>query len=360
MRALLSLSVKRAGLGIPNPTQTAQHCNDTSLQCTAPLVESLLEGQQLDVLEYLKENRTQREAARSKRGAVETEVLKELLESSSNTAKRRLSRAQKTGVWLTTIPNRLNGTELSAEEFRDSLRLRYGFQPAALPKRCDGCQQKFSVEHALSCRKGGLILLRHNEVAEEWSRMCSAAHTPSAVSHEPLIPTSEDRMQVGAAAGTTTVPPESRGDIGCRGFWKRGTTAIFDVRVTDTDAPSYRGQDPVKILAKQEDEKKGKYLDRCLASRRQFTPLVFSVDGLQGEECQAATRKLAAALSGKWVRAYSEMCGFVRSRLSFALVRATILCLRGARDKDPTAPAPMFQWDKGAGASLYKGHGIHA
>jgi hypothetical protein len=37
----------------------------------------------------------------------------------------------------------------------------------------------------------------------------------------------------------------------------------------------------------------------------------------------------------KWKRTYSEVFGFVRSRLSITLVRTTSMCLRGSRD--PTA-----------------------
>jgi hypothetical protein len=48
-------------------------------------------------------------------------------------------RAKETGTWLITMPNRLNDTELSADEFRDSLRLRLGLALLGLPDRCDGC-----------------------------------------------------------------------------------------------------------------------------------------------------------------------------------------------------------------------------
>jgi hypothetical protein len=80
----------------------------------------------------------------------------------------------------------------------------------------------------------------------------------------------------------TPLPPELRGDVATHGLWRRGTfLAIFDIRVTDTDAPaSNRGLDPAKILKKHEKEKQAKYLEACLARRYHFTPLVFSVDGL--------------------------------------------------------------------------------
>jgi hypothetical protein len=67
----------------------------------------------------------------------------------------------------------------------------------------------------------------------------------------------------------------------------------------DTGAPYHRGQDPHKILAKHKKEKKDKYVDVCLARRRTFTPLVFSVVGLRGTEASAATKKLASRLLAK-------------------------------------------------------------
>ena len=56
--------------------------------------------------------------------------LKSLLESASPADARRVKRSAAMGAWLTTLPNTLNGTELSLEEFQDILRLRFGLLPA--------------------------------------------------------------------------------------------------------------------------------------------------------------------------------------------------------------------------------------
>ena len=74
-------------------------------------------------------------------------------------------------AWLSAVPHRLNGTELSREEFRDNIRLRYGLMPQDIPATCDGCGKKFSIEHALSCPKGGLVLVRHDDAAKEWGSL---------------------------------------------------------------------------------------------------------------------------------------------------------------------------------------------
>ena len=201
----------------------------------------------------------------------------------------------------------------------------------------------------MSCKQGGYVTLRFNTVATEWHQLCAQALSPSAVHDEPTIYTGRDALQQ-AQQGNNQLP-ELRGDVAVRGFWARNTTAIFDVRITDTDARTYNGADPAVVPARHEKWKKAKYLQACLDRRRQFTPLVFSVDGMRGKEADAACKRLAALLAQKWKRTYSEVCGFVRSCLQIAAVRSASLSLRG--DRDPLAHAPRPQWECGNGLGLY-------
>ena len=61
--------------------------------------------------------------------------------------------------------------------------------------------------------------------------------------------------------------------------------------------------------------------------------MVYSADGIPGAEALAAQKMLAALLSYKLKREYSEMCGFVQARISLAIVRSNSLLPRGPRDK---------------------------
>ena len=38
--------------------------------------------------------------------------------------------------------------------------------PADLPACCDGCGTDFTLQHGMDCKKGGLVIQRHNEVRD--------------------------------------------------------------------------------------------------------------------------------------------------------------------------------------------------
>ena len=196
------------------------------------------------------------------------------------------------------------------------------------------------------------MTLRHNDMCREWHELCATALTPAAVTDEPEIPLGQPAVGAGASATPADLSIATRGDVGVHGFWTRGATAIFDVRVTDVDAASNVRIAPARVLARQEKEKKQKYLPACQGPSRSFTPLVFSTDGMLGKEAKSASRRLASLLAGKWKRPFSQMCGFVRSRQSIALVRSTSLLLRGARNSLPRSRGPV--WDNVAGLALYR------
>ena len=208
-RNLYALPVKQGGLGILNPTETGSRCYTSSVDATSMLSQSLVKGDDLAVGAYIAASKTAKQAHRKVRLKAVEDQLKLICAAESRVNVRRITRSKECGSWLTTMPDTLNGTDLEADEFRDALRLRYGLAPTNLPQQCEGCGAKFTVEHALSCKKGGMVLARHNDLKHEWHSLCSKALTPSHVSDEPLIFSSQD---VRAAGDAGTEPrPELRG-----------------------------------------------------------------------------------------------------------------------------------------------------
>lgn len=360
--ALACLPVKQAGLALPNPVASADLNYKASTVLCTHLIDALRGRAEFSSATHSGTTRAVRAELRSRSLDCHNATLASIVHPLPNDTRRIIMRGCETGAWLSVLPSTVNGTELSRQEFRDSLYLRYALTPPDLPSLCDGCGQKFSVPHALDCPNGGLIIARHNELRDELCDLAVRAIGRPAVRDEPLIHPSRPAAQ--PTASDKSAHPvqcnrrkqfdnDDRGDVLIRGLWARGTDCILDIRVTDTDAQSNRSKDPKEVLAQHEQQKKKKYLAACLAQRRHFTPFVVSADGLLGNEAQSVLQNLSARFAEKSGKSYSAVCGFMRAHMSIAIVRATHLCLRGSRI--PTSfMSHRPQWEDGAGLNLFR------
>jgi hypothetical protein len=130
----------------------------------------------------------------------------------------------------------------------------------------------------------------------------------------------------------------------------------LDVRVTDTDAKSYRKRAPAKVLESQEKERNESIWSH--ASNIVVTSPLLSAQWmvcLDVAEAKTFTKRLSAKLANKWEKSYSQVCGYVNTRLSIiAIVRATYLCMRGSRVPVHKISIRYPQWEDGAGLSLFE------
>ena len=76
---------------------------------------------------------------------------------------------------------------MSWEEFWDNLCLRYGLIPQEISATCNGCGKRFSIEHALSRPRGGLVMARYDDAENEWGALGSWALITSDITNEPKI-----------------------------------------------------------------------------------------------------------------------------------------------------------------------------
>ena len=88
------------------------------------------------------------------------------------------------------------------------------------------------------------------------------------------------------------------------------------------------------VKALETVEKKDKYPQPFLECRRYFAPMVYPADIIPGTEAVAAQKCLASLLSNNLKQEYSEICSFVRARMSLSILRSNTLLLRGSRDKE--------------------------
>ena len=62
--------------------------------------------------------------------------------------------------------------ELSKKQFWDSICLRYGWEISKLPTTCP-CGSKIDIQHSLSCKNGGFVAIRHNELRDLTAKILS-------------------------------------------------------------------------------------------------------------------------------------------------------------------------------------------
>ena len=127
--------------------------------------------------------------------------------------------------WLTVLSH--YHFDLSLSEFCDALANRYHQPLSKLPADCDGCGLEFTLQHALDCRKGGLMIQWHNEVRDVLGDLASIAFRD--VIREPIV----------RYADPVRGLPALIADLSVRGVWAAKTKVLFDIHVMDTDAQSY-------------------------------------------------------------------------------------------------------------------------
>ena len=84
------------------------------------------------------------------------------------------------------------------------------------------------------------------------------------------------------------------------------------MRITDTEARSYRNKNSTKVLAAQEKGKKTRYLAALRAQQKDFNPMIYTVDGIAGHKAKSTEKRLVSLLADKWEKEYLQMVFYVR------------------------------------------------
>ena len=196
-----------------------------------------------------------------------------------------------------------------ALHFRYALCLRYGWRPSRLPSHCV-CGQHFTIEHTLSCLRGGFPSIHHNEIriitVNLLSGVCHSVGTKPS-----LQPVTGEQFE----HRTANREDGAQLDIVAQSFWGRDRqNAFFDVRVFN---PCYRSSTSAQCYRKNKLEKKRAYEERVKEiEHASFSPLVFSAAGGMGTIATVVYKRLASLLPEKQGRPYSSTLHWLRCRLN--------------------------------------------
>ena len=170
----------------------------------------------------------------------------------SVTRRRAMDLASERGAsnWLTALPIEEFGLSLHKGAFTDALALRYGCTPSRIPLSCD-CGSTFTVEHVLSCPRGGFPTVRHNKKSDVTANLLTEIfHDIKTEPH--LQPLTGETM----TRSTSITADGARLDIAVNGFWGgRFERTFLDVRVFNPHAPTNRNTTISNRYRKHEAEK---------------------------------------------------------------------------------------------------------
>ena len=233
--------------------------------------------------------------------------------------------------WLTCLPLQSLNFTLNRQEWYDAISARYNLPLVGepVPLNC-ACGEENSIDHSISCKIGGFVCFRHNNVrdyiASELSNVCYGTK---------IEPHLLDIRGVGLPEGTITADG-ARLDISTRGFWSSMDSTYFDVRVFNPRVSSNSNQAISKVYEKHEKEKKNGYLHRVLeVEKSSFTPQVMYTTGGLGREFKKTLKQLAEKKARATGYTYDQCVRYLRLRLSFAMVRSITISIRGHRGRGP-------------------------
>ena len=341
MRRIMALPTRLGGLGLDNPQSESESEYSASCNVCLPITDLIIQQSGQLNPDTLEKQRQARSVVRQEKRQAAAEDTRLLLEELPDDTKRMVNLAAEKGAsnWLAVLPVDEHGFYLHKTAFRDAICLRFGWKPDRLPEKCV-CGSSFTVEHALTCNRGGFSFLRHNEIRDLSAKLLTEV-CPNVGIEPGLQPLSGETL----AMRTANRQDEARLDIRAQGFWgERRQDAFFDVRVFNPHAPSNRHTSPTACYKKHEKEKRRAYDQRVREIEHgTFTPLVFSATGGMGPAAQVFYRRLAALISEKQQQSYGMTMGWIRCCLSFSLLRSAITCLRGSRSSyhRPASPSDL-------------------
>ena len=276
MRHVFTLQVKHGGLGITNISETANMEYENSKLITKELTE-LIYNQENSMNMDQKVIEEAMDTVERKKAEFHKNKRSEIYNKMNTKEQRILDLASEKGAssWLTSLPLAEFGFTLNKQEFQDAVLLRYDFRIKNVAAVC-ACGEQNSVDHALTCKLGGYVSLRHNSLRDTTAELLRSHGICKDVETEPsLLPVSGQHLSTGSVLGD-----DARLDVSARNLWTPLARAFLDIRVFHPQAQTNSVKSIPAMYSAHEQEKKRKYNSRVInVEKATFTPVVFSTSG---------------------------------------------------------------------------------
>ena len=104
-------------------------------------------------------------------------------------------------------------------------------------------------------------------------------------------------------------------------------------------------QKPLSTVCREHERKKKAEVGRQVLDIEHgcFTPLVFTTSSGMAPESTVTMKRLASLVAEKKKETYRQVMGWIRCRISFSLLRSSLLCLRGSRTKPSSVDSTIAE-----------------
>ena len=171
--------------------------------------------------------------------------------------------------------------------------------------------------------------MRHNNLRDLTAQLLIDAKCRDVVVEPQLLPVNPENFK-----DSTNTQPEARLDIAATGFHSVFERTFFDVRVTHPSCDTNIHKSLTQLYREQEEEKKRMYEERVIESEKgSFTPLIYMTSGGSGPLCRRFIKQISSRIAEEKNEKYEDVVFHLRVRLRFAILRSTLMALRGQRGK---------------------------
>ena len=334
LRMILNLPARMGGMGFLNPSDEADWEYENSKHVTSQLTEAIYHQKSRLLIDEEAQGKVMKDLRKRKeeRWTERQEYVKNTLDEKMQRIVM-LSAEKGASTWLTSLPLKSYGFRLNKQHFQDALCMRYDLKLKDVPNKC-ACGQPYTINHCLSCKRGGYVHIRHNAVRDTVSEILKEVCKDVRVEPQ-LLPVTGEVLPAG-----TNVADGARSDVSAVGLWQPLNRAFLDIRVFNPLAPSNSVKQIDKMYRHHEQSKKREYNARIIeVEKGTFTPVVFSCSGGASQEASRLLKAMALKLSVKRREKYSDVINFVRRRIRFDVLRTCLISFRGDRGTDHSTDA---------------------
>eukprot|EP00923_Selenidium_pygospionis_P030826 GHVN01054677.1.p1 GENE.GHVN01054677.1~~GHVN01054677.1.p1 ORF type:complete len:163 (+),score=30.95 GHVN01054677.1:191-679(+) len=156
------------GLGVTQPDRNTALLFNTSLSATSHLQSAFTGEIDFEPSTHEGAVASSKQQFRAAKTTADKLAFEEAISKLETSKQRGVKRAAEniTSSWLNSVPLAAHHFNLTAQEFRDGLVMRFKLPLSELPSSCDGCGKDADLKHLLNCKVGGLVVHRQNEIRD--------------------------------------------------------------------------------------------------------------------------------------------------------------------------------------------------